>query len=304
MSESEPDSDSDVTIVKTITDKLVTELETIKNQEACLIIIQGDPQGNRHVLAKDTTTIGRDASADMALNDQKVSRLHSTVFKVGNDVTIRDEGSTNGTYVNGRKIDGPVLLRKEDMLKVGDTVLKYLPRGELEIYYIGMLESKAHTDALTQVFNRGYITEAMEAEFKRARALKQPFALMLLDLDHFKKINDTFGHDAGDMVLRETCQILKLSLKKSHILGRFGGEEFLTLLCATPIELALEIAEAARKSVETHEFIYEGKRISVTASIGLAAMTDTTENPTVLFKLADKALYVSKEQGRNRVSKQ
>ncbi len=298
---SEPDSDA--TIVKTITDKLVMELESIKNQEACLIVIQGDPQGNRYELGKDSTTIGRDGSADIALNDQKISRIHATALKAGDEITLRDAGSTNGTYVNGRKIEGPVLLRKEDMLKMGDTVLKYLPRGELEIYYIGMLESKAHTDALTQVFNRGYLTESLEAEFKRARALKSKLTLMLLDLDHFKNVNDTYGHDAGDMVLRETCQVLKQYLQKNHILGRFGGEEFLTLLCATPMEQALKTAEEVRKAIEGHQFLYEGKHIPVTTSIGLAAMTDTTENPTDLFKLTDKALYLSKEQGRNRVSK-
>lgn len=304
MSAANPDTTNpDVTLRKDDADQLAAEFQTINEQEACLIVIRGNPQGKRYELRMDSMTIGRDASADVVINDQKVSRIQAVVFKVGRDVTIRDDNSTNGTYVNDKRITGPALLHKEDMIRVGDTVLKYLPKGELEIYYIGMLESKAHMDALTNVFNRGYITESLEAEFKRARVLKTNFSLMLLDLDHFKKINDTYGHDAGDLVLRETCKILKKLSQKNHIIGRFGGEEFLVLLTETSMDAAIQIAEALRKAVETHSFTYEGKSIPVTSSIGLAELTGQVENSTELFKLADKALYMSKGSGRNRVSK-
>jgi diguanylate cyclase (GGDEF)-like protein len=248
--------------------------------------------------------IGRDASAEISVNDTNVSRKHAEIIKDENGIKLRDNGSTNGTFVNDKQIQGTVLLRKEDMIRVGNTILKFLPKGELEIFYLGSLESAAHVDALTKAYNKGYIMEALEAEFKRAKALHQDFSTIILDLDHFKKVNDTYGHDAGDYVLKETCSLLRSKVfPKSSIFGRFGGEEFLLLLPNTSLENATAIAESIRSNLEKHNFTYEGKRIPITASIGVAESALDVDSALALFKLADKAVYAAKTGGRNQVQK-
>lgn len=282
-------------------DALSLERERARDQPACLIVIRGDPQGRRYVLANAATVIGRDATADIVINDANVSRRHAEVLVDGDVVTLQDCGSTNGTLVNTTRITAPVALRKEDMIAVGHTILKYLPKGELEIFYIGMLESAAHTDALTQVYNKGYVMEALEAEFKRARALATPFSLLLIDLDHFKRINDAHGHAAGDAVLREATHLLKSRLlSKDAVIGRFGGEEFLVLLPHPPDE-ALALAEEVRAALAAHTCVYEQTTIPVTCSIGVAAIAPDEESSAALFKRADAGVYRAKADGRNRV---
>lgn len=278
------------------------ELEKAKSAEASLIVIRGQPQGKRYILNQESMIMGRDAAVALSVNDNNVSRKHAEIIKKGDKVFLKDLGSTNGTFINDKQISGEVELHKEDMIKLGNTILKYLPKGELETYYIGTLEMAAHTDALTKAFNKGYIMEALETEFKRARALHQDFSLIILDLDHFKKINDTFGHDAGDLVLREVSQIVKTKvLPQNALFGRFGGEEFLVLLPLTNVDAATEVGEKLRSTLEKTNFMYEGKRMPVTASVGVAEASLDVESAQGLFKLADKAVYQAKNGGRNQV---
>ncbi|MBI3543327.1 MAG: GGDEF domain-containing protein [Deltaproteobacteria bacterium] len=297
------DSGDRTVVLKGDSDTLKVEKEAAKDQSACLIVIRGTPQGKRYELTKSNMFIGRDVSAEIAINDQNASRKHAEVIKEANGVyKLKDNNSTNGTFVNDKQIKEPVVLRKEDMIKIGGTIMKFLPAGELEIFYLGTLESAAHTDPLTKIYNKGYIMESLEAEFKRAKALHQDFSIIILDLDHFKKINDTHGHDAGDFVLKEVCNIVRTkALPKNAIFGRFGGEEFLILLPATNLEAGTQVAETIRSTLEKTQFMYEGKRMPVTASIGVAEQALDVDNQTALFKLADKAVYQAKSGGRNQV---
>ncbi len=289
-------------VLKDTRETLNIELEKAKKEEACFIIIRGQPQGKRYILSKDQMFLGRDPSADLSVNDANISRKHAEIVRRNDVIFLKDLDSTNGTFINDKRLHGEAELKKEDMIKVGNTILKYLPRGELETYYMGTLETAAHTDALTKTFNKGYIMEALETEFKRAKALHHEFSLLILDLDHFKKVNDTHGHDAGDMVLREVANLVKSKVLPSHALfGRFGGEEFLILLPKTSGEAAAELAEKLRAQMEATHFNYEGKRIPVTASIGVTEMSLEIESATMLFKTADKAVYKAKNQGRNQV---
>lgn len=298
-----PDDENEETKTLTVdSDTLKVELEKAKHQEACLIVIRGSPQGKRFELNKEKMTIGRDLNIDVTVNDSNVSRKHAEIFKEKTEIKLRDLNSTNGTYVNDKKVKEIVTLHKEDMIKMGNTILKFLPRGELEVFYMGTLESQAHTDSLTKVYNKGHIMEALEAEFKRAKALHTDFSLLIMDLDHFKKINDTYGHDAGDYVLKEACQVIRTKvLPKSAIFGRFGGEEFIILLPKTALESASALAETIREQLEKHSFIYEDKKIPVTTSIGVAEISVETDSSNALFKSADKAVYQAKAEGRNRV---
>lgn len=296
------DSGEKTVLLKGDSDTLKTEREQAKATNACLIVIRGAPQGKRYELTKDSMFIGRDVSAEVMLNDPNASRKHAEILCSGNEVKLRDNNSTNGTFVNDKQIKETVNLRKEDMIKIGNTILKFLPAGELEIFYLGTLESAAHTDSLTKVYNKGYIMESLEAEFKRAKALHHDLSVIVMDLDHFKKINDNFGHDAGDYVLKEACNAIRTkALPKGSIFGRFGGEEFLILLPEVALETAIQVAESVRSTLEKHNFSYEGKRMPVTASVGVAEMALDVDSHTALFKLADKAVYQAKNGGRNQV---
>jgi diguanylate cyclase (GGDEF)-like protein len=306
MSDQGEDQFEKTAILKGDSETLKVEREKAKAANACLILIRGTPQGKRFEIVKDSMFIGRDITAEISITDNNISRKHAEIKKLPDGaVGVRDNQSTNGTFVNEKKIGtDPVPLKKEDMIKLGNTILKYLPAGELEIYFYGSLEDAAHTDALTKVYNKGYIMEALEAEFKRARALHHDFSLVIIDLDHFKKINDTHGHDAGDMVLKDACKLIREKLiPKSGIFGRFGGEEFMLLLPNMGIDAAEKVAENLRASLEGHAFVYEGKKLPVTASLGVAVLAADIDSSNGLFKLADKAVYASKSGGRNRVSR-
>ena len=284
---------------------LNAELQKAKEQQACLIIIRGTPQGSRFFLTQTEMTIGRDPTADISVADQSISRKHAKVTKIDGNVVLTDLGSSNGTYINDKKVGSgdSVKLAKEDMIKLGNSIFKFLPAGELEILFYGNLGSAAHTDSMTKIYNKGYLLEALDAEFKRAKALHTDFSLVFFDLDHFKKINDTYGHDAGDYVLKEMTSLVRTSqIRPKDIFARYGGEEFVILLANTGIKLATELAERIRASIESHAFIYEGKRLSVTVSLGVSELRAGIESSSTLMKAADKALYASKGAGRNRVT--
>jgi diguanylate cyclase (GGDEF)-like protein len=217
---------------------------------------------------------------------------------------LTDLNSSNGTYVNDKRLEPgfPVDLSKEDMIRMGNMILKFLPAGELEILFYGNLGSAAHHDPMTGIYNKGYLMEALEAEFKRAKALHTDFSLLFFDLDHFKKVNDNYGHDAGDYVLKEFARLVRTNfLKPKDVFARYGGEEFVILLSKTNGVAAGELAEKIRAAIETNAFIYEGKRLPITTSLGVAELRTDIESAPTLLKLADKALYAAKTGGRNRV---
>lgn len=303
---SPPDDDGEdkTAVIQGDQETIKKELAKAKEQQACLIVIRGAPQGHRFFLTQDEMIVGRDATAELCLPDQSISRKHFKITKEGDNVRLTDLGTTNGTFVNDKRIEkgNSVILSKEDMVRIGNTILKFLPAGELEIIFYGNLGSAAHHDPMTKIYNKGYLLEALEAEFKRAKALHTDFCILFFDLDHFKKVNDTHGHDAGDYVLIEFTALVRTNfLRPKDIFARYGGEEFVILLSRTNGTQANEIAERIRAGVETHAFVYEGKRIPVTTSLGVAELRADIESSQTMLKAADKALYAAKTSGRNRV---
>ena len=282
------------------------EIQKAKESPDCFVIIRGNPTSHRFFLDKDEMTIGRDPSAEISISDQLISRKHAKVTRKDGTVSIEDLKSSNGTVINGSKLEAnsPRVLAKEDMIKLGNTILKFLPAGHIEIVYYGNLNQAANTDPMTKCFNKGYFLEAIEAEVKRARALSSPLTLIFFDLDHFKKVNDTYGHDAGDFVLKEFTSLVRNSglYKQKDIFARYGGEEFCLLMPGVTSTEAAKIAEEIRGKIHLHEFNYEGKRIPVTTSLGVSELKSDTESANELIKSSDKALYTSKESGRNRVT--
>jgi two-component system, cell cycle response regulator len=302
---SQPKSSDKTTVLDASeTSTLQQEIRRAKDQQACLIMIRGTPQGHRFFLQKPTMIVGRDPAADISINDSSISRNHAKIVQNAAGITLFDLGSSNGTFINNKPVKGEqgVLLQKEDMIKLGNSIFKFLPAGEIEILFYGNMQSAAHTDPLTKIYNKGYLLEALEAEFKRAKALNLSFSLIFFDLDHFKKINDTFGHEAGDFVLKEVSHLVKAQQTAGKdIFARYGGEEFVLILSNTPLNEALEKAEDIRSLIAQHSFVYEGKQIPVTTSLGVTDMKPETEQPQSLLKQADKALYAAKTGGRNRV---
>jgi len=299
------DQDNDKTRVLQTNPSIRRDIEQAKEAQACLIVIRGDRPGHKYPLHQDSLIMGRDPSTDISLNDPSISRKHAEITQKDGKVFIADLGSSNGTSINSRKLTAgeKVLLAKEDIIQLGQSlVLKYLPAGELETLYMGDLGSAIHTDALTGVHNKGYLLEALEVEFKRARALHSDFSILFLDLDHFKKVNDTYGHDAGDYVLKTFAGLVKSSfVRPKDVFARYGGEEFVILMGNTTQKMGAEIAERIRCAVEVFAFQYENTRIPVTSSLGLATLGPQYESATALLKAADQALYQAKNSGRNRV---
>ena len=158
------------------------------------------------------------------------------------------------------------------------------------------------TDGLTELFNHRHVHELLHEEFERSRRSQEPLAVVMIDLDRFKAINDTYGHPTGDVVLFETARILKDTAREIDMVGRYGGEEFIAILPNTDEAEGARFAERVRKAVEAHLYRDEATEIRMTCSSGVASFpADGVLTPEELLKSADEALYVAKESGRNRV---
>lgn len=299
-------ADGDVTrVINPATDTLKIDLELAKATDPMLILIRGTPQGKKYSLkGAKKFLLGRDKSVEIMIDDANISRQHAQITVDDDKIFIKDLGSRNGTFVNDEAIGGnEIELAKEDMIKLGSTILKYLPAGQLETLYHINLTNAASMDKLTGLYNRKYISEVLEVEFKRAKALHSNISVVLFDIDNFKKINDTHGHDGGDYVLTTLGSTVKSSgLRERDLAGRYGGEEFIVVLTNSDSKQAAEVAERIRKRIEQTEFVYNGAKIPVTVSLGVCAIRKDFHLGEDLYKTADKALYESKKSGKNRVT--
>ena len=270
-----------------------------------LIVIRGIPQGKRFLLEGPSTfVVGRGKGSDIQVDDANVSRNHAQITVEGEQIYVADMSSRNGTFVNDEAIGTEkVALAKEDMIRLGNTILKYLPAGQFETLYHINIANAAHRDTLTGLFSRQYISEVLEVEFKRAKALHSPMAVVYFDIDDFKRINDTCGHTCGDYVLTTLGSVVNgVGLRQRDMAGRFGGEEFLIVLGNTTREQAAIVAERVRKGIEGHVFNYGDTTIPVTVSLGVAAIKPGFQTGADVYQDADKALYESKRNGKNRVT--
>jgi two-component system cell cycle response regulator len=165
------------------------------------------------------------------------------------------------------------------------------------------LFEKANRDALTGAYSKGALLERAPEAMKRADTMNEPLSVIVFDIDFFKKINDGFGHPGGDHVLKELGKIVGTNLiRAADFFARYGGEEFVLILAATPVQTALDIAERIRLTIQNAQFNFEGKKIPVTISLGVAGKKATDVDWPTIFDRADKALYTSKQTGRNRVT--
>lgn len=249
--------------------------------------------------------IGRAVESGIFVDDRSLSRSHARLDIRDGEVSIVDLGSTNRTQVNGQNLApmAPCTLKNNDQVKTGNVIFKFLECGNIEAVANQALFDKASRDALTSAFSKGALLERGPEVMKRSEVLNEPLSLIVFDIDHFKKINDKFGHPGGDAVLRELGRIIGQKMIRSNdFFARYGGEEFVLMLSGTNLKLAGEIAERIRTTIESNQFAFENKLIPVTISVGVATKTSVDSDWEQLFDRADKAMYKSKQNGRNQVT--
>ncbi|MEM6290756.1 MAG: GGDEF domain-containing protein [Myxococcota bacterium] len=272
-------------------------------KRAFVVVLSGDRMGEMFPLKETArTTIGRGLQTDVRINDEGISRTHAAVEEDEGGYYLLDAGSTNGTYANGKKVDR-YELQEGDKIQIGaQSVLKFTYHDDFDEDFQRNLYESALRDRLTGVFNRGYFNNRLESDVAFALRHGKPLSLVLFDIDHFKNVNDTLGHPAGDQVLKSLADRVAGTTRSEDIFARYGGEEF-ALICRDVD--ALRAARAAYRIMETvnrKPFPIDEQTLPVTVSLGVADLGMLVE-PTAdaLIEAADAALYVAKRNGRNRV---
>jgi diguanylate cyclase (GGDEF)-like protein len=273
---------------------------------AYLVVLAGSNVGEMYKVEKERTVMGRGESVDIRLFDEGISREHAQVVQekdaTGTRNILEDMGSTNGTFCNGTRVQRQVLSDGDKILLGSTTILKFSYQDKLDEMFQRQMSESALRDGLTKAFNKRYFTERLESEYVYAVRHDAPIALLFLDIDHFKRINDVHGHPAGDYVLIELAKLAHGALRNEDIFSRYGGEEFAVISRGTDVREAQGLAERLRRAVEEHAFSYEGKAITVTISVGVArAPRAGVGSPAEFIALADETMYTAKRSGRNRV---
>ena len=274
----------------------------------CLVLYSGPEAGQPFALDPGSVVIGRSPDCALNFDHPEISRRHAELRVGDRHVTLHDLGSANGTLVNNQRITAPHVLKDGDLLRLGLLVLRFYDSGSLDAALHDQVYRLATVDSGTEVFNRRYFMEALKREMKLAQTQQRPLSLVCLDLDHFKQVNDRYGHNAGDVVLREAAARVRQSLEGVGVLGRLGGEEFGVLLPHTGLSVALERADRARRALADAAFHIPQPGQSdlllhvQTLSAGVAQLEPSMAAPTDLLSAADQHLYAAKHQGRNCVS--
>ena len=285
----------------------VQELERFDGERPCITVLTGSSAGTTFKVVKGSALIGRDEKADVRLLDNGVSRNHARLrYDSAGRLFVADLASRNGTYVNGIRIaDADTKVEAGDKIRVGrTTVLRFEYQDAIDESFQQNLLSSALRDSLTRAFNKRYLLDRLDSELKFARRHHAAVSLLMLDLDHFKRVNDDHGHLAGDAVLVSLAALLTKAVRIEDVVARFGGEEFAVILRATAQEPAVQLAERLRKTIETTPTEFQDKQLRATVSIGVATYPSTpVKTVEELIEAADKALYRAKHAGRNRVAR-
>jgi diguanylate cyclase (GGDEF)-like protein len=257
--------------------------------------------GTRYPLRGTAVVVGRGDDCEIQVEEHSVSRRHARIELGPDGFFVADLQSTNGTFVNDLPI-ATARLSDGDYLRIGNCIYRFLCGGNLESEYHEEIYRLTIIDALTGIDNQRSMLEFLDRELARSARHSRPLALLMLDIDHFKLVNDEFGHLGGDFALRELASIVKTAIRKEDLFARYGGEEFALVLVESSHEQAREIAERVRQAVAGRPFCFDGKPMSLTVSIGVAyTCGDPTVSVTDLVRRADEQLYLAKSQGRNRV---
>jgi len=307
MDEKDPKPDPEViegeaTIVTSLGDVYPEMANQAMTKKAYLIVIAGNSVGEMYQIRKDRVNIGRDRSCDIMVTDVGISRNHARIVaSEEGDLLIEDRGSTNGTYLNGESVERRPL-KDGDRIQLGRaTILKFSLSDDLEEGFQRRMYDSAVRDGLTRIYNRQYFEERIASEFSYAYRHFIPLSVVMMDLDHFKSVNDTHGHPVGDIVLKTVASTVMRLIRTEDMLARYGGEEFVILARNTDAQSIYVLAERIRMAIEQQSVPLSSGVIKVTMSLGTATLENrNVSSAAELVAAADEALYHAKSTGRNR----
>ncbi len=287
---------------------LVSEVSPLSQRShAILTVLSGTETGRVvQLTAGEPLSLGRADACRIRFDDASVSGQHGKIVGIAGGFHYVDENSTNGSAVNGVRLAAgkTVQLNDGDRLQLGSgTLLRFSLVDDAERGALTRMYDAAFRDALTGAYNRKHFDERLDAELAFALRHGTELCLLMIDIDHFKSVNDGHGHPAGDAVLKTTVEILGKQLRAEDLLARYGGEEFAVITRGIPLSSAITLGERLRMALSLTATNLGGTPLRVTASIGVAGLVDCGKmrDRTTLIKVADQRLYRAKEAGRNRV---
>ena len=277
------------------------EPEKPARDRAYLIVLAGAGVGEMHKLQAEDITLGRGREADLRFLDAGISREHCRILRDDSGLYVEDLESRNGTYCNGDQVSGRIALRDGDKIQMGrTTILKFTYHDHLDESFQRQMYDSALRDSLTKVYNKRYFTERLDSEYQFSERHGTPLSLLLLDLDHFKSINDEYGHLAGDHALAQFARHVQRTIRSEDVLSRYGGEEFAIISRGIGLGDAESFGRRITTEVAALGIHFDGRSIPLTVSTGIASLPDDAiAHPTDLVNAADNALYEAKEAGRN-----
>jgi diguanylate cyclase (GGDEF)-like protein len=285
-------------------------LETHESREefspkrpAFLIVLNGRGIGTHYTLIRGETWLGRSRNVQIRIDDDSVSRLHARILASSGSTFLQDLRSTNGTYVNSIRIRDTRLLNG-DIVRVGRVSLKYLSGRNVEHEFHREIYRLSTTDPLTHTFNRAYLLDFLERVLVSRERYRRLLSVAMFDIDHFKRINDNFGHPVGDNVLREVATLVGRNLRRSDLLARYGGDEFCVVLPELGPDQAYITCEKLRRLIANKSFHVGAQPLPVTATFGLRSIDVKDEVIDIARVIADADAYLleAKRSGRNRTA--
>lgn len=283
---------------------LITNIKSLKDdsdKKPYFTFLMGSRIGQIFPLDKPEIIVGRSDKCDLYIEDGAISRKHFKLSVVGLRVWIEDLASTNGTYVNGEPIQKACLADGDKIQISQATVLEltYLDAtrvlSEQKRYELGV------KDAVTGIYNRRYLLDRLREEFTYSQRRKSTLSLIMFDIDHFKNLNDTHGHLAGDLALQRLASEINETIRSEDLFARYGGEEFILLLRDTDLKNAMDLADRLRIKVSKIKMNYGGVDFGLTISCGVSTFHPELKEASQLIEEADQFLYEAKEAGRNCV---
>ena len=285
-----------------------------RERHPALVFLRGELIAAPIPLEREEVTLGRALEADVRVNDALASRIHARITIERDPSTgerryrLNDLDSTNGTLLNGEPVR-EAYLQDGDKLTIGEQLLRFDLLDDIDREFQRQIHRLLAHDELTGLLTSRSFFSELRREAARSEAEERPFCVLMMDLDHFKSVNDRYGHLVGSQTIEETSTLITRALRAGDVAARFGGEEFAAFLLNADCAQGLVAAERVRSSVEAHHFAAArrggqndtGEVLRVTISVGVASYPDDGRDPIQLVEMADTALYRAKNLGRNRV---
>ncbi len=281
--------------------RITGPVEAIGKKVPTLMIIHGRSIGDRYILDKPSITLGRIPENDIEISDPMISRHHFRIVRESVDrLVLIDLKTTNGTYLNDQHVFEAVL-SDGDRIKVGETVLRFSYHDEVDIRYMDEIRAMIHLDNLTGLLCKRTFDYELDKVLFDYRDRGEPLSVAMMDLDFFKNVNDTHGHNTGSYIISRIGELIRKVVADKGVAGRFGGEEFIAFFPGQDREQAWVLCNKLRRELEDSTFYYDGASIKITISIGISEYPRDGNDPKTLVKKADQALYQAKGNGRNKV---